>query len=161
LLRDGLADEDWEAWRAMESLHRAVRTRLIGISNVSAAQLAELLAGAAIKPAIVQNRCYASTGWDRDVRAVCAAHGMIYQGFSLLTANRDVLRSVRVAKIAARLRRTVPQVVFRFAQQTRQRLDGAGRDGLARHRAQSARSRGRGHRHPSVARRAGCLTSIA
>src|SRR5262249_19042376 len=59
--------------------------------------------------------CYAARGWDRDVRAYCAAHGIIYQGFSLLTANREALASPELGRIAARHGRTVAQVVFRFA----------------------------------------------
>jgi diketogulonate reductase-like aldo/keto reductase len=66
----------------------------------------------------VQNRCYASQGWDRDVRAACARHGIIYQGFSLLTANRDVVQHHReVRALAAELGVTTAQLVFAFARQ--------------------------------------------
>jgi diketogulonate reductase-like aldo/keto reductase len=40
----------------------------------------------------------------------------VYQGFSLLTANPEVLRHPLVAGIAARRKATLAQVVFRFAQ---------------------------------------------
>src|SRR5206468_10038338 len=63
----------------------------------------------------VQNRCYADRGWDRRVREFCSAHGLVYQGFSLLTANRDVLAHPELARIAQRHGRSVAQVVFRFA----------------------------------------------
>src|SRR5262245_2193053 len=33
--RSGLAPADWEAWRAMETIHDAGRVRLLGISNVT------------------------------------------------------------------------------------------------------------------------------
>jgi diketogulonate reductase-like aldo/keto reductase len=113
----GLSADDWEVWEAMERLHRAGRTRLLGISNVNVGQLAELYAGASTKPAIVQNRCFAAMGWDRAVRQFCSERDILYQGFSLLTANREVLRHRRVHEIASRIRRTVPQVIFRFALQ--------------------------------------------
>jgi diketogulonate reductase-like aldo/keto reductase len=112
---DGLAAADWEAWRAMEAIHAAGRARLLGISNVSLGQLEALCAGARVRPRFVQNRCYASRGWDRDVRAFCAARGLVYQGFSLLTANRQVLAHPDLARIAARHGRSPAQVVFRFA----------------------------------------------
>ena len=67
-------------------------------------------------PAFVQNRCFARLGWDREVRAFCTERRIVYQGFSLLTANVEVLRTRLVAGIAARLRATPAQVVFRFAQ---------------------------------------------
>ena len=116
--RDGLAPADREAWRAIEALAEAGRTALIGISNVTPRQLEELLAFARVPPAFVQNRCYAARGWDRAVRAVCARHGMVYQAFSLLTANRDAIAGAQIRAIAGRHGKTPAQVVFRFARQS-------------------------------------------
>src|SRR6478672_4901266 len=76
---DGLGPADSEAWRAMEALHAGGRARLLGVSNVSRAQLEALCSGARVRPRFVQNRCHASRGWDRDVRAFCAANGLVYQ----------------------------------------------------------------------------------
>ncbi len=106
---------DREVWREMEALQRAGRVGLLGVSNVALDQLLTLCAEATVAPAIVQNRCHARTGWDRETRAVCRERGIAYQGFSLLTANRAELQAAAVVKIAARLEATVPQVVFRFA----------------------------------------------
>jgi len=111
----GWSAGDREVWRAMEMLQRAGKIRLLGVSNISHDQLLTLCAEASIPPAIVQNRCYARTGWDREVRAVCRERGMAYQGFSLLTANRAELQAQAVTTIAQRLGTTVPQVIFRFA----------------------------------------------
>lgn len=113
--RRGLGAADWEAWRAMEELHAAGKTRFLGISNVALDQLELLCAGAEVPPVFVQNRCFARTRWDFDVRAFCRAHGIRYQGFSLLTANGNELRSARFREIVARTGRTPAQVVFRFA----------------------------------------------
>jgi diketogulonate reductase-like aldo/keto reductase len=115
--RDGLAPADREAWRAIEALAEAGHVALIGISNVTARQVRDLLELARVAPAFVQNRCYAERGWDRAVRAVCDEHGIVYQAFSLLTANRDVLAHRGVCAIAARHGKTPAQVVFRFARQ--------------------------------------------
>src|SRR5438477_1074530 len=81
--REGLAPADWEAWRAMESLHAGGQARHLGVSNVSPGQLKALHEGSRVRPAFVQNRCHAARGWDRGVRAFCAEHGLVYQGFSL------------------------------------------------------------------------------
>ena len=113
--RAGLGAADWQAWRAMEALHDSGRARLLGVSNVSLEQLQRLCERARVRPRFVQNRCYANQGWDRDVRAFCAANGLVYQGFSLLTANRAALARPEVARIARRHGRTAAQVVFRFA----------------------------------------------
>lgn len=117
--RDGLAPADREAYRALEELALAGHVRLIGVSNVTARQLREVLELARVPPAFVQNRCYAERGWDRDVRSLCAAHDVVYQAFSLLTANRDVLVHRGVRSIANRHGKTPAQVVFRFAHQRR------------------------------------------
>ncbi|MBI3412411.1 MAG: aldo/keto reductase [Planctomycetes bacterium] len=113
--RVGLTSADWEAWRAMETLHDSGKARLLGVSNVSVEQLQLICQKARVRPRFVQNRCYAARGWDRLVREFCADNGMVYQGFSLLTANRAVLASVELARIAERHGRTVSQIVFRFA----------------------------------------------
>lgn len=115
--RRGLIDADWEVWAAMEGLQKAGKARVLGVSNVNAGQLRELLAKAVVKPAYVQNRCYAVLGWDREVREICRSHGIVYQGFSLLTANVDVLSTEPVRAIARAHATGVAQVVFRFAQQ--------------------------------------------
>src|SRR5262249_11225677 len=111
----GLGDADWQIWRAMEALAHDGKVRQLGVSNVSAEQLEALWRDAEVKPAFVQNRCYARDGWDGDVRALCRQHDVAYQGFSLLTANRRELGSARVRRIAERLDCTVAQLVFRFA----------------------------------------------
>lgn len=113
--RQGLGASDWEVWAAMEGLYESGKTKMIGISNVTAGQLAQLCEQAKHKPMVVQNRCYAAFGWDKEVREICQAHGIVYQGFSLLTANREVLADPAVRTIAARLGTGVAQVIFRFA----------------------------------------------
>ena len=115
--RQGLGDADWEVWAAIEGLYQSGKTKMIGISNVTAEQLTQLCAQAAVKPMVVQNRCYAALGWDKAVREICRAHGIIYQGFSLLTANREVFGDPSIRAIAQRLGTGLAQVVFRFAMQ--------------------------------------------
>lgn len=115
--RWGLGKADWEVWAAIEGLYESGKARMIGISNVTADQLAQLCARARHKPMVVQNRCYAALGWDKDVREICRAEGIIYQGFSLLTANREVMVEPEVRAIAARLGVGAAQVIFRFAMQ--------------------------------------------
>ena len=111
----GLGREDWAAWQAMEQLHAAGDVRALGVSNVNLPQLQLLCEKGRIKPQFVQNRCYAVLGWDRGVRTFCREEGIVYQGFSLLTANRAVLAHPTLARIAARHERALTQIIFRFA----------------------------------------------
>jgi len=115
--RFGLTASDLEIWQAMEGLHAAGKTRFLGVSNVGLDQLEALCARAATPPTFVQNRCFAQTGWDREVRAFCRERSIVYQGFSLLTANLAELRHPGFARLVARVGKTPAQVVFRFALQ--------------------------------------------
>jgi diketogulonate reductase-like aldo/keto reductase len=115
--RRGLGAEDHQVWRAMEALHDEGKTRHLGVSNVALDQLEALVSFATVRPTFVQNRCFARTRWDAAVRAFCRANGIIYQGFSLLTANAAELRNARFREIVKRSGKTPAQVVFRFALQ--------------------------------------------
>ena len=115
--RRGLGDADWEVWAAMESLYESGKTKIVGISNVTADQLTQLCEQANVKPMVVQNRCYATLGWDKEVRKICQTHGIIYQGFSLLTANRQVLADREIHSMAERLGAGPAQIIFKFAMQ--------------------------------------------
>ncbi|HEY0463687.1 MAG TPA: hypothetical protein VGC79_05735, partial [Polyangiaceae bacterium] len=55
-------------------------------------------------------------GWDRAVRALCSAQGSVYQGFSLLTANRAELAGPTAQRVALGTGRSIAEVVFRFCQ---------------------------------------------
>ena len=111
----GWSDADAEVWAAMVRERDRGRTRVLGVSNVSLRHLEQMIAVGSEAPAFVQNRCFARLGWDRGVRDFCARRGIVYQGFSLLTANPEVLGHPLVAGIARRSSATPAQVVFRFA----------------------------------------------
>jgi len=112
----GWTEHDAEAWGAMARERAAGRARFLGVSNVSLRHLQQMAATGAEPPAFVQNRCFARLGWDRGVRAFCAERKIVYQGFSLLTANPEALGHPVVLGAARRLQATPAQVVFRFAQ---------------------------------------------
>jgi diketogulonate reductase-like aldo/keto reductase len=105
-------------WQAMEALVDAGTVALIGISNCyDPAQLETLWDQARIKPAIVQNRFYAETGYDAEVRAFCRAHALVYQSFWTLSANPHLLGSAMVLALAAAYERTPAQILFRYLMQ--------------------------------------------
>jgi diketogulonate reductase-like aldo/keto reductase len=111
----GLGPDDWDAWQAMEALHDSGQVRLLGVSNVGVDQVDLLCRRARIRPHFVQNRCYAQLGWDREMRQLCDEQGIVYQGFSLLTANRAVLGDPYVMSLAQNYHALPAQIVFRFA----------------------------------------------
>jgi diketogulonate reductase-like aldo/keto reductase len=109
------SEADSEVWEAMRRERDAGRTRLLGVSNVSLKHLEEIEASHAEMPTFVQNRCFARFGWDRELRAFCKQRTIIYQGFSLLTANQEVLQHPPLIDLARKLNATPAQVVFAFA----------------------------------------------
>jgi diketogulonate reductase-like aldo/keto reductase len=111
----GWTDADAEVWEAMRKERDAGRARLLGVSNVSLRHLEQMVEVHAEAPAFVQNRCYSRLGWDREVRLFCRERKIVYQGFSLLTANGEVLRHPAVTGLAACVGATAAQIVFAFA----------------------------------------------
>ncbi|HEV7217773.1 MAG TPA: aldo/keto reductase, partial [Terriglobales bacterium] len=106
---------DGEVWEAMREERDRGRTRFLGVSNVSLQHLEQMTAAHHETPAFVQNRCFARLGWDRDVRLFCAERKIVYQGFSLLTANVEIVRHALTAERAAHTNATPAQIVFSFA----------------------------------------------
>jgi diketogulonate reductase-like aldo/keto reductase len=111
----GWSDPDRQVWGAMEDAHRRGQVRLLGVSNLSVGHLEALCAEAKVAPAFVQNRCYARDGWDQGMRSACARLEILYQGFSLLTANRVELARPEVLAMAQRYQLTPAQLTFAFA----------------------------------------------
>jgi diketogulonate reductase-like aldo/keto reductase len=112
------ATQTLTVWRAMESLVAGGGVRSLGISNCYLLDELEVLHDAArIKPCVVQNRFYAETGYDQEIRAFCRRQRIVYQSFWTLTANPQVLTHASVTALAARYRRTSAQVLFRYLTQ--------------------------------------------
>lgn len=108
-------DADAEVWEAMVEERHAGRARVLGVSNVSLRHLEQMTAAHEVGPRFVQNRCYARLGWDREIRAFCREREIVYQGFSLLTANVDVVQHPRVMELAGRMNVSPAQIIFAFA----------------------------------------------
>jgi diketogulonate reductase-like aldo/keto reductase len=107
-----------EIWQAMETIADGGRVRQLGISNCYDLHYLEALYRAArIKPALVQNRFYADTGYDRAIRAYCRRQGIVYQSFWTLSANPGLLAHATLRALAAAHRRTPAQVLFRYLTQ--------------------------------------------
>jgi diketogulonate reductase-like aldo/keto reductase len=121
LLHSALPDrrELTQVWGAMEQIFKDGGARQLGISNCySATTLATLYQAAEVKPAVLQNRFYAQTNYDRQLREFCREHAIIYQSFWTLTANPQLLAADAITKLAARYARTPAQVLYRYLTQS-------------------------------------------
>ena len=111
-------EQTFEVWGALEELIDRGSVRQLGISNCySLDTLKTLYGGSRIKPAVVQNRFYAQTGYDRELRGFCREQGIVYQSFWTLTANRTLLATEAVRSLAIEYGRTPEQILFRYLTQ--------------------------------------------
>ena len=120
VLHSPLADaqQSRQVWEAMEGIYNGAGARQLGISNCYSLQYLQLLyRSARVKPAVVQNRFYAETGYDREIREFCRERQIVYQSFWTLTANPHVLADAAVAAFASKYLRTPAQILFRYLTQ--------------------------------------------
>lgn len=102
-------------WNAMESLVDKGGVGQIGISNCYDLQLLQrLYQDALIKPSIVQNRFYAQSGYDTELREWCLSKEIVYQSFWSLTANPNLLGSDIIIRAAQKYLKTQPQILYRY-----------------------------------------------
>lgn len=112
-----LGKEDFEVWKAIEEIYKSGKAKCIGVSNMNLGQMKMLVEKAQIKPMMLQNRCYANRKWDQEIRQFCLEHKIGYQGFSLLTANPQVVAHQKVMEMANKYKVHPEQIVFRFSLQ--------------------------------------------
>lgn len=112
-------EDTMEAWRAMERSVHSGHARQLGVSNVkSLRQLRDIHRDATLKPAVVQQRFYAETGFEREMREWCAGASLHFQSFWTLTANSKKGRPGRDAVVSGTMRglatkyAVTPQVLF-------------------------------------------------
>lgn len=103
-----------EAWRVMESFVDDGKVRHLGISNCyDYEQFTTIYNQARIKPSVLQNRFYAESNFDTQLRAFCKKHDIWYQSFWTLTANRNALALAEVEELA-KVKNLTPQT-YMFA----------------------------------------------
>lgn len=102
-------------WHAMEDIYKRGEVLQLGISNCYDLEvLKRLYSEADIKPSIVQNRFYAESDYDKELRQWCQTHDIAYQSFWSLTANPHILGSDNVIKLAIKYRKSEAQIFFAY-----------------------------------------------
>ena len=102
-------------WSTLESFVDSGQVRQLGISNCyRLADLEGLYRASRIKPAVLQNRFYTDTLYDREIRIYCKQSRIIYQSFWTLSANPHLLTHNTVTALASKHKRTAAQILFRY-----------------------------------------------
>jgi diketogulonate reductase-like aldo/keto reductase len=108
-------EDTMRAWRTMETYVDAGTVRGLGISNCyDHAQFTTLYEMAKHKPKVLQNRFYADSNFDTELRRFCKERGIWYQSFWTLTANRDALALPQVHELADAKNLTPQTLLFAF-----------------------------------------------
>lgn len=85
-------EETMTVYRVMEQAVDDGKALRLGISNCyDYKEFTTIYELARIKPAVLQNRFYADSDWDQELREFCRQNNIWYQSFWTLTANRHAL----------------------------------------------------------------------
>ena len=102
-------------WRVFEGFVAEGRVRALGLSNTyDLRTLQRLYDLATVKPTYLQNRFYAKSGYDTEIREFCREKGINYESFWTLTANPHVIDGKLVRDIASKYGATPQQIFFKF-----------------------------------------------
>jgi len=108
-------DDTLKVWKVMESFVDEGKVHQIGISNIYDSEKFQILYNEArIKPWVVQNRLYAESNFDTELRSFLKEHGVKYQSFWTLTANRNALATAEVKELAQAKGLTPQTYMFAF-----------------------------------------------
>jgi len=103
------------AWETMESFYNKKEIGQLGISNCYDLDVLEYLyKNSSVKPAVVQNRFYKQSNYDKELRAWCKDKGIVYQSFWSLTANMNILNSDLIKNLVQKYSKTQAQIFYRF-----------------------------------------------
>jgi diketogulonate reductase-like aldo/keto reductase len=102
-------------WEKMQEFYDKKEVGALGISNCYEIDTLKFLyENAKVKPSIVQNRFYAQSGYDKEIREFCLKNKIVYESFWSLSANPHILSSEILQKLANKYERGVAQIFYRF-----------------------------------------------
>ncbi|QHC65479.1 aldo/keto reductase [Rathayibacter sp. VKM Ac-2759] len=105
-------DGNIAAWKAMEEIYEAGRSRAIGVSNFAVADLESLTAATDVVPHANQIRWFVGNTQD-ETTAYCRERGILVEGYSPL-ATGGLLENSDIAGIAAGYGKSVAQLCIRY-----------------------------------------------
>ena len=108
-------EDTMTVWRVFEEFVASGEVIQLGISNCyDVRKFKRLYDESDVKPRVLQNRFYAESGFDAELREFCAENGVTYQSFWTLTGNRRALGSDGWARIAAEKGLTAQTLMYAY-----------------------------------------------
>ncbi len=106
------------AWDVMSSFYKNKEIGQLGISNCYDLDVLEYLyKKVELKPSVVQNRFYAQSSYDQEIRVWCKQKGIIYESFWSLTANPHVLTNEFVKHLSSKYKKSTAAIFYKFLNQ--------------------------------------------
>src|SRR6185312_6057176 len=105
-----------DTWRAMENLVGDGKCKAIGLSDVSLAQVQDIVKGARIRPAVVHVESHPYLP-EWDLLSYCRENGIVLQAFAALghSSEPNLLEDPVITAIARRVDKTPAQVLLAWA----------------------------------------------
>ena len=104
-----------KVWQKMEEFYDKKEVGALGISNCYDLDVLKyLFNNAKVKPSIVQNRFYAQSGYDKEIRVFCKENNITYESFWSLTANPNILSHEVLQNLALKYEKGVAEIFYRF-----------------------------------------------
>lgn len=104
-----------EAWQVIQEFYYEKQIGKLGICNCYDLDILKyLFKYSEVKPLIVQNRFYAQTDYDKEIRSWCNDMGITYQSFWSLTANPELVNSPVIIELANKYNKTNEQIFYKF-----------------------------------------------
>lgn len=111
-------NETMTVWKVFEEYVGKGIVKQLGISNIySLNDLQKIWEESKIKPAVIQNRFYSKSGFDKEIREFCRTNKIYYQSFWTLTASPNILSSREIKNISTARNCTPEQAYFKFVLQ--------------------------------------------
>lgn len=106
------AEENREAWRALEDAYKAGKLRAIGISNFKEQDIENIISSCTVKPMVNQLLVHIGNT-PFDLMEYCKAHDILVEAYSPV-AHGEILKSGEVRAMAEKYQATVPQLCIRY-----------------------------------------------
>lgn len=108
-------EDTMRVWRVLESFVDEGVIHQLGISNCyDINRFKYFYEKARVKPKVLQNRFYADSNFDVELREFCRDSGVLYQSFWTLTGNRRALSSPEIKEMAEEKKLTSQTLMYAF-----------------------------------------------
>jgi diketogulonate reductase-like aldo/keto reductase len=109
---DAYAEENREAWRALEDAYKAGKLRAIGLSNFEKEDVENILSSCTVKPMVNQILAHISNT-PADLIEYCESEGILVEAYSPV-AHGELMKNEEVLKMAKKYNVSIPQLGIRY-----------------------------------------------